>query len=425
MSPQIADPSRDNRCPATANMSQTALLLSCDILRRQLMSHGMGEVDVRRFVVGTCYGKLGELEVADIRLADQDMWDINLAEVVKVNGLAVPADRKLTYRVMRHELRLLLSFLIEAPGKPLSMRHADFRASSGHVKRFISESFGLGMLTAAAERYYGWKLNGSDLYNFDVLPIGIAALYPASGIRPDLLFQFTSQEHENRLAGEARGRSSARPMLFPTSKDQRDRLADIVAWSGVNELHPVTMTYAYTGAVNAQVDLFDVAAPEELKTDLEVVGAESEGLVTQTGQRFERLSYIRQRALSRVGEIADQLYATAPQDASGLRRTVYGHNVRGSWATADLIVPTRLRFFFGLLDQPLTPEEVAGRRGRSTPGQQDTDPIQVASTGRILVVVARNAAQDPSWSEVSCSAFPGQGFPVNFTRPSPFQAARP
>jgi hypothetical protein len=74
--------------------------------------------------------------------------------------------------------------------------------------------------------------------------------------------------------------------------------------------------------------------------------------------------------------------------------------VRGSWATADLIAPTRLRFFFGMLDQPLNPEEEAARRGRSRPAQPDADPIQVASTGRILVVVARDAAQDPSWSEV-------------------------
>ena len=307
------------------------------------------------------------------------MWDINLAEVVKVNGLAVPADRKLTYRVLQHELRLLLSFLREAQGEPLSLRRTDFRASSAHVKRFISESFGLGMLTAAAERHHGWKLNDHDLYNFDVLPVGIAAQYPGSGIGPDLLFLFTGQEGEHRLAGEARGRSSARP----------------------NDLHPVTMTYAYTGAGIAQIDLFDVAAPEDLKTDLVIMSADDTGFTTQTGRRFERLSSIRQRALGRVGDIADQLYATAPEDASVLRRTVYGHNVRGSWATADLIAPTQLRFFFGVLDQPLTPEEEAARRGRSVPAQRDVDPIQVASTGRILVIVARDAAQDPSWSEVT------------------------
>jgi hypothetical protein len=190
----------------------------------------MGVIDVRRFKVATHFGASGDLEVADIELGDQDMWDIDLAEVVKVNALAVPADRDLTYRVMQHEQRLLLSFLVDEPGSPLTLRHADFRASSGHVKRFISESFGLGMLTAAAERHHRWQLNASDLHNFDVLPAKVAAQYPGSGIRPDLLFDFTDQGHETRLAGEARGRSSARP-VYSASKDQRDRLADIVAWA--------------------------------------------------------------------------------------------------------------------------------------------------------------------------------------------------
>lgn len=126
--------------------------------------------------------------MADVWPADERTWDIDLAEVVMVNGLAVPADRTLTYRVMQHELRLLLSFLVEGPRSPLSLRHADFRASSAHVKRFISESFGLGMLTAAAERHHRWKLDDNDLYNFDVLPAKVAAQYPSSGIRPDPLF---------------------------------------------------------------------------------------------------------------------------------------------------------------------------------------------------------------------------------------------
>ena len=366
------------------------------------MFRAMGVIDVRRFNVATYFGDSGDLEVADIWLADEDTWDIDLAEVVKVNGLAVPADRKLTYRVMQHELRLLLSFLVDEPGSPLTLRHADFRASSGHVKRFISESFGLGMLTAAAERHHRWKLNDSDLHNFDVLPAKVAAQYPGSGIRPDLLFDFTDQGQEKRLAGEARGRSSARPVHF-ASKDQRDRLADIVAWSGVNDLHPVTMTYAYTGAANAQVDLFDITVPDYLDAAPEIVIADEEGLVTtRTGRRFERLASIRPRALDRAGEITDQLYATAPQGAPGPTRSVYGRNVRGSWATADLIAPSRLRFFLGLLDQPLTPEQAgAPRRRRNAAMQRDADPIQVAATGRILVVVARDATQDPDWSEVT------------------------
>lgn len=108
------------------------------------------------------------------------------------------------------------------------MRHADFRASSENVKRFISESFGLGTLTAAAERHHGWKLDSEDLHNSDVLPAKLAAQYPGSGIRPDLLFDFTDQEHDKMLAGEGRGRSCARPVHL-INKDQRDRLAYIVA----------------------------------------------------------------------------------------------------------------------------------------------------------------------------------------------------
>jgi hypothetical protein len=258
------------------------------------------------------------------------------------------------------------------------------------------------MLTAAAERHHRWKLTTDDLHNFDVLPAGIATQYPGSGIRPDLLFHFTGEGQDKRLAGEARGRSSARPVMQLTSQDQRNRLADIVAWSGVNDLHPVTMTYAYTGAANAQVDLFDIAAPDYLKTDADIMMIDREGLVTQAGRRFERLSYIEQRARGRAAEIANQLYETAPQGTPGLRQSLYGRDVRGSWARADLIAPSNLRFFFGLLDRPLTPEEAgAPRRRRNAAGQADADPIQVAATGRILVAVARDATQDPDWSEIT------------------------
>lgn len=362
----------------------------------------MGVIDVRRFNVATNFGASGDLEVVDISLAGKDTWDIALAEVVKVNALAVPGDRTLTYRVMQNELRLLLSFLVDQPGSPLTLRHTEFRASSGHVKRFVSESFGLGMLTAAAERFHQWNLKHGNLHNFDVLPAQVAGQYPGSGIRPDLLFDFTDPGHEYRLAGEARGRSSARP-LHPASKDQRDRLDDIVAWSGVNNLHPVTLTYAYTGGANAQVDLFDILGPEHVDIAPEIDIADEYGLVTTpTGRRLELLSFIRPRALNRASEIADQLYETAPQDVPGEPRSVYGRNVRGGWATTDLIAPSRLRFFLGILDRPLTPEQAgAPRRRRNAARERDADPIQVAATGRIFVVVARDATQDPNWSEVT------------------------
>jgi hypothetical protein len=165
----------------------------------------------------------------------------------------------------------------------------------------------------------------------------------------------------------------------------------------------VTMTYAYTGAANAQVDLFDITLPDHLPASSEIVIADEVDVVTtRTGRRFERLTSIRPRALDRAREIADQLYATAPQGAPGPTRSVYGQNVRGSWATADLIAPSGLRFFLGLLNQPLTPEQAgAPRRRRNATRQREADPIQVAASGRILAVVARNATQDPDWSEVT------------------------
>lgn len=62
------------------------------------------------FLVTTHIGGADELLVADVWLAEESEWDVDLAEVVKVNALAVPTTRSLTHRVMRHELHLLLSF---------------------------------------------------------------------------------------------------------------------------------------------------------------------------------------------------------------------------------------------------------------------------------------------------------------------------
>jgi hypothetical protein len=53
-----------------------------------------------------------------------------------------------------------------------------------------------------------------------------------------------------------------------------------------------------------------------------------------------------------------------------------GGTYGGSWAAADLIAQSRLRFFLGLLDQPLTPQQAgAPRRRRTAARQPDADPI--------------------------------------------------
>lgn len=98
----------------------------------------------------------------------------------------MPPTAPAQYPVLHSELRLLLSFLSDRPGHPLTIRTEDFNASAGHVKRFVTESFGMGMLTAAVQSHYGWQPSERSLANFDVLPTRLANLYPASGVRPGL-----------------------------------------------------------------------------------------------------------------------------------------------------------------------------------------------------------------------------------------------
>jgi hypothetical protein len=236
---------------------------------------------------------------------------------------------------MQHELRLLLSFLVDTQDRPLALRHGDFRGSSGHVKRFISESFGLGMLTAA--------------------------------------------------------------------KGQWKRLGDIVAWFGENDIHPVTMTYAYTGAANAQVDLFGIAAPGYPGMAPGIVIADEAGLATtRTERRFERLAFIRPQAIGRVTEIADQLYETprtrfAGCGAVGLRAERAGElgDCRSDRPVHATVLPRPARPAAHPTADRSTPP--SAQRHRATRRRRGP----VAATGRILVAEARDATQDPSWSEAT------------------------
>jgi hypothetical protein len=364
----------------------------------------VGLIDVRRFVVTTHRDGPSRLIVGDVWPDHEDEWDINLAEVVKVNALAVPAKRSLTHKVMEHELRLLLSFLSDSPGAPVSVRRRELKASSGHIKSFVSESFGLGMLTAAVERHYRWHLSQRDLANFDVLPTRLKSKYPKSGTRLDLLFDFTSQGEDRRLAGEARGRSGRRPKQLGSA--QRERLDQVVAWSGRNDFHPVTMTWAYSGAERVQVDLYDIQAPGDAKpvsgTEL-TVADDDPGMLRLGHEAEEQVESIRERALGRAAEIERHLYQTAPPPTRARHFEVFGRTVRGSWTTADLLAPSSLRLFLGVLDQRLDRGQAGAlRRARaSAVASPDSDPIQIALTGRIMVVVAQSSDQEPNWSEVA------------------------
>lgn len=354
----------------------------------------MGLIDIRRFGVATYFSSAGHLLVGDVWPEAEDELEVQLTDLIRVNALAVPAMVPVKYRVLRSELRLLLSFLLDRPGRSLTMRTEDFKASAGHVKRFITESFGMGMLTAAVQSHYGWQPSERSLSNFDVLPTRLTDLYPSSGIRPDLLFDFNEGANQWRLAGEARGRSARRPQTALISAEQRKRLEEIVAWSGRNDQHRVTMTWAYSGADQVQVDLFDIQPPLEGQSHTDA-SLEDTGLFAE-----EPLSIIEERAEDRAAAVTAQLYDSAPEPAQA--RPIFGSHVRGDWVTADLLAPSDLHLLLGVLDHPLPPENIRTiRRGRDAwPPTRDQDPIQIAVLQRILIVIAREASAPPDWPEV-------------------------
>jgi hypothetical protein len=354
----------------------------------------MGVIDIRRFGVATYFDASGQLLVGDVWPEAEDELEVQLTDVIRVNALAVPARASVQYRVLRSELRLLLSFLLDRPGRPLTMQTEDFKASAGHVKRFIAESFGMGMLTAAVQSHYGWQPSERSLANFDVLPTGLADLYPSYGVRPDLLFDFNEGESRWRLAGEARGRSAKRPQGAIISAEQRKRLEEIVAWSGRNDQHRVTMTWAYSGSDQVQVDLFDV------QPSLEVL-PHADASLSDVGLFAEEvLSVVEERAEDRATALTAQLYDSAPEPDHA--RPIFGSHVRGDWVTADLLAPSDLHLLLGVLDQPLPPENIRTiRRGRDvSPRTRDQDPVQIAILQRILIVIARGTPSPPDWPEI-------------------------
>ena len=196
----------------------------------------MGLIDVRRFWVTTHVDGSGKLVVSDVGLAQEDEWEINRSS----SGRGQRALRTCRAHADVPSYEKRAAFVDEFPlGQPWN---SDFRAAPGVQgergarQEVCIRVVRLGMFTAAVERHYRWKLRVDDLRNFDALPIKLKGEYPAAGVRPDALFDFTSQGEEKRLAGEARGQSERRPKT--TNCDQQERLDQMVAWSCRNDFIP-------------------------------------------------------------------------------------------------------------------------------------------------------------------------------------------
>ena len=253
----------------------------------------------------------------------------------------------------------------------------------------------MGMLTAAVQSHYGWQPSERSLSNFDVLPTRLADLYPSHGVRPDLLFDFN--EGEEPLAsrgGSPRAVSETSSGRLASPRSNGSAFEEIVAWSGRNDRHRVTMTWAYSGSDQVQVDLFDIRPPDEALPQAEPPLAEA-GLFAE-----ETLSAVEERAEDRAMALTAQLYNSAPEPAQA--RPIFGSHVRGDWVRADLLAPSDLHLLLGVLDHPLPAENIrAIRRGRdATPRTRDQDPVQIAILQRILIVIARETSSPPDWSEI-------------------------
>ncbi|TVT48097.1 hypothetical protein FNH05_18165 [Amycolatopsis rhizosphaerae] len=356
----------------------------------------MPHTSLRVFSCTTRYTREGLLVADKVRLTREEDLQVNLDDVVTINTLAAPLRRVRNYHVLQHELRLLLSYLRGGNRRTLTVRQHDLLSSARHISAFFIESLGLGVLTAAVQAHYAWPGNEDTLEHFDVLPDELTDYYLRKGVRPDLLFRFP-QESGNRLAGEARGRSSKRHKKSAPSAEQRRRLNQILGWSQRHDHHPVTMTWTYTGEEEVKADLFEIILPPPVaRREPPVRQVFVQEPVDASPILFANLT---QGPADRTlfGSVAeDALFESAPI----ADRRLGGAEVRGDWAAADLFGSADTLFLLGVLpDRPggRTRDMIRAHRSRA---RLEFDPLQVAVFGRLLFVTATRVSSPPPWSEV-------------------------
>ncbi|MFF2619346.1 hypothetical protein [Kitasatospora sp. NPDC058046] len=194
---------------------------------------------------------------------------VALAALVNINALACDLRRTVDQRVRNHEISLLTSYLRGDTGPgPLGVDCDALDSSSGHIRRFISECTGLGVMSAASETLFDWKSGTDGLSSFDVLPDKLVGTYARTGVRPDLLYDLAA----GPLAGEARGRRRDAKQMLPAVKgtaQQKERLQKLATWSVKHGDHDYFMSWVWLGTGGVYVDIFlpeDSPATAGLKT---------------------------------------------------------------------------------------------------------------------------------------------------------------
>ncbi|MFE9059895.1 hypothetical protein [Streptomyces mutabilis] len=354
---------------------------------------------------------------------------VGLARLIHINALACDLNRVLDYRTKQLEVRLLTSYL-DAPGTggPLQVDHRAFVASSRHIRGFVTESSGLGMLTAASEALFAWDSTAHELHSFDALPGRMLTDYRAVGIRPDLLFHLPG----GRIAGEARGRYRRPRALLPKEPlaEQKSRLRELALWSGSHRDHAYFMSWVWIGRTGVAVDIF---LPQDGRWDGAVDPRwqrHSEGRrwdfpVREQQRRPPARSSMQEpdgdlgplldslpgmhtppstgplQAVSRAqpapdpqeqaAQMAQRLYDTAPEADAELA----GIPVRGTWVPADALGSVRHEVLLAVLGEQ--PPRQVGVRERLARAEGRFD---ACLDGRLLTVVRSAAVPPPRWQDL-------------------------
>ena len=332
----------------------------------------MNQVSVRRHRCEGSVGSDGVPCVGSIDLPTTAIVDVRLEASVRVNALAAMARSDLRYHVVRQELRLLLSYVHAPHNCEVRLRRPQFRASALHIRRFVSESLGLAMLTAVTEWACGWRARRTAIANFDALPTNLVGNFAKAGVRPDLLFRLPSGD----LAGEARGRSGPAPLQV--TKEQRSRLDSMFRWSAKHGDHPFVMTWASITDDGTLVDLFEVHQRRPMPGS------------------FRRADPLQRDVDARLANAFGVFYRDAP--AGPATQRLFDRRVRGSWVPLDLVGPPDLQLFVGVMERPITLEEEEVRASRFVARPRD-EPVEADLTGGLLIALAR-AGPPPPWREV-------------------------
>ena len=143
----------------------------------------MALVNLRRFIVEPGIDDIG---LPTARFVSQKPLHVDLAALLHANSMAQnEVDGDLRYRVLQYELQIILSYLTgNDPDDWLRLDADNFPGTAGHIKGFISESVGLGMLTAAVQDYFELELGKDPIANFDILPGELKKKVGGKGARP-------------------------------------------------------------------------------------------------------------------------------------------------------------------------------------------------------------------------------------------------